>query len=62
MRSQWEIEEHFDSGVLVPLLTDWDLPDANVHAVYLERNPLSVKLRTLIDYLGEHLSQPSGRK
>lgn len=62
VRSQWEIEEHFDSGALVPLLTDWDLPDANVHAVYLERNQLSVKLRTFIDYLGAYLSQPSGRK
>ena len=62
VRSQWEIEEHFDSGKLVPLLADWDLPDANVHAVYLERNQLSVKLRTFIDHLGEYLSKPSGTK
>ncbi|MGN6082079.1 LysR family transcriptional regulator [Trinickia sp.] len=62
VRSQWEIAEHFDSGALVPLLTDWDLPDANVHAVYLERNQLSVKLRTFIDFLGAYLSQPSERK
>ena len=38
-----------------PLLTDWTLPDANIHAIHLERNQLSVKLRTFADFLGEFL-------
>jgi DNA-binding transcriptional LysR family regulator len=55
VRSQWEIEAHLAKGELVPLLADWALPDANIHAVYLERNQLSVKLRTFVEFLGEFL-------
>jgi LysR family transcriptional regulator, transcriptional activator for dmlA len=42
----------------VTLLDDWALPDANIHAIYLERNQLSVKLRTFVDFLGEFLRRP----
>jgi LysR family transcriptional regulator, transcriptional activator for dmlA len=59
VRSQWEIKRHLASGELVRLLTDWALPDANIHAIYLERNQLSVKLRTFVDFLGEYLRRPS---
>ena len=55
VRSQWEIDAHLRRGELVPLLEDWLLPDANIHAIYLERNQLSVKLRTFVDFLGEYL-------
>ena len=41
VRSQWEIEEHLARAELVPLLAEWTLPDANIHAIYLERNQLS---------------------
>jgi len=60
VRSQWEIEGHLARGELVTLLPDWALPDANIHAIYLERNQLSVKLRTFVDFLGEHLRRPGG--
>ena len=59
VRSQWEIERYLASGELVPLLSDWALPDANIHAIYLERNQLSVKLRTFVDFLGESLRRPA---
>ena len=55
VRSQWEIDGYLARGELVPLLDDWALPDANIHAIYLERNQLSVKLRTFVDFLGEYL-------
>ena len=55
VRSQWEIEGHLKRAELVSLLEDWSLPDANIHAVYLERNQLSVKLRTFVDFLGDYL-------
>ncbi|PPK42792.1 hypothetical protein B0G57_11643 [Trinickia symbiotica] len=46
----------------MPLLEDWSLPNANIHAVYLERNQLSVKLRTFVDFLSEYLRRsPSSR-
>ncbi|PTB22722.1 LysR family transcriptional regulator [Trinickia symbiotica] len=55
VRSQWEIQGHLEKGKLIPLLEDWSLPNANIHAIYLERNQLSVKLRTFVDFLGEYL-------
>jgi DNA-binding transcriptional LysR family regulator len=64
VRSQWEIERHLARGELEPLLVDWALPDADIHAIYLERNQLSVKLRTFVDFLGDYLrgvtDQPEG--
>jgi DNA-binding transcriptional LysR family regulator len=48
------------TSALVPLLSDWALPDANIHAIYLERNQLSVKLRTFVDFLGERLPRQGG--
>ena len=59
VRSQWEIERYVASGELIPLLTEWTLPDANIRAIYLERNQLSVKLRTFVDFLGEYLRRPA---
>jgi DNA-binding transcriptional LysR family regulator len=58
VRSEWEIGAFLARGELVPLLTEWTLPDADIHAIYLERNQLSVKLRTFVDFLGEYLRLP----
>ena len=55
VRSQWEIGAYLERGALVPILVDWALPGADIHAIYLERNQLSVKLRTFVDFLGEYL-------
>jgi DNA-binding transcriptional LysR family regulator len=55
VRSQWEIGEYLQTGKLVPLLTDWALPNADIYAVYLERHRLSAKLRTFIEFVGERL-------
>jgi DNA-binding transcriptional LysR family regulator len=60
VRSQWEVERHLARGELVTLLDDWALPDANIHAIYLERNQLSVRLRAFVDFLGEFLRRPGG--
>lgn len=55
VRSQWEISDHIEREELVPLLAEWALPNADIHAIYLERNRLSAKLRTFVDFLGEFL-------
>ncbi|MEM5313271.1 LysR family transcriptional regulator [Paraburkholderia sp. JHI869] len=60
VRSQWEIGEHIERGELVPLLTDWALPNADIHAIYLERNKLSAKLRSFVDFLGDYLRDAVG--
>jgi LysR family transcriptional activator of dmlA len=55
VRSQWEIGGHIERGELVPLLAEWALPNADIHAIYLERNRLSAKLRTFVDFLRDYL-------
>ncbi|MDR1710168.1 MAG: LysR family transcriptional regulator [Candidatus Accumulibacter sp.] len=55
VRSQWEIAGHIERGELVPLLAEWALPNADIHAIYLERHKLSAKLRSFVDFLEEYL-------
>lgn len=55
VRSEWEIAGHIARGELTPLLAEWSLPNADIHAIYLERNRLSAKLRAFVDFLGEFL-------
>jgi DNA-binding transcriptional LysR family regulator len=51
MRSEWDIHEHVRAGRLVPVLTDWALPVADIFAVYPERANLSAKVSAFIDFL-----------
>lgn len=60
VRSQWEIGEHIERGELVPLLAEWALPNADIHAIYLERNKLSAKLRSFVEFLGDYLRDEVG--
>ncbi|MGH8781734.1 LysR family transcriptional regulator [Paraburkholderia sp.] len=57
VRSEWETGELVRNGMLVPLLEEWTLPNADIYAVYLERHRLSPKLRTFIDFLGARLKR-----
>ncbi len=61
VRSQWEVEGYIERGELVPLLAEWALPNADIHAIYLERNQLSAKLRTFVDFLGDYLRSAFGQ-
>ena len=51
MRSEWDVRTHIEAGRLVPVLTDWTLPVADVFAVYPERANLSAKVTAFIDFL-----------
>ncbi|CAJ0680592.1 LysR family transcriptional regulator [Ralstonia mannitolilytica] len=53
MRSEWDIHAQVRDGRLVPVLTDWTLPVADVFAVYPERANLSAKVSAFIDFLSE---------
>jgi LysR family transcriptional activator of dmlA len=61
VRSQWETEALVRDGKLVVLLNDWALPNADIHAIYLERHQLSAKLRTFVEFLGEELRAGAGQ-
>lgn len=51
MRSQWEAAPMLRSGRLRRVLADWNLPPADVYAVFPSRSHLSAKTRALVDYL-----------
>ncbi|MFC4274617.1 LysR family transcriptional regulator [Achromobacter aloeverae] len=51
MRSLWEIAPLFRSGRLAPVLPKWDLPPADIYAVFPTRSYLSAKTRALVDFL-----------
>ena len=37
----------------MPLLTDWQLPPADIHIVFATRSQLSPRIRALVDFLIE---------
>ena len=45
-------------GRLVPLLSDFELPQFGIHAVYPNRRHLSPKVRAFIDFLDNHFGDP----
>lgn len=51
MRSLWEAAPMLAGGLLRPVLPDWELPPADIHAVFLTRGQLAAKTRALVDFL-----------
>ena len=43
------------AGRLVRVLADWPSPAAAIHALYPTSRHLSAKVRSFVDYLGDHL-------
>ncbi|MBP0597179.1 LysR family transcriptional regulator [Herbaspirillum sp. LeCh32-8] len=56
LRSQWDVQQFIDAGRLRRVLPDWDLPPADIYAVYPERLNLSAKVRVFIDFLEKTVS------
>ncbi len=53
MRSEWDAAALVREGRLQPVLADWSLPGADIHAVFPTRSHLSAKTRALVDFLLE---------
>nr|WP_052170636.1 LysR substrate-binding domain-containing protein [Massilia sp. JS1662] len=51
MRSEWDVHADIAAGRLVRILPDWDLPSADIFAVYPERANVSAKVNAFIDFL-----------
>ncbi|WP_326543485.1 LysR family transcriptional regulator [Pseudorhodoferax sp.] len=56
MRSLWEVAPLLRSGRLRPVLAAWDLPPADIYAVFPTRNQLAAKTRALVDFLLERFA------
>jgi LysR family transcriptional regulator, transcriptional activator for dmlA len=57
VRSIWDAEQYIKDGKLEPILTGWDLPNADIFAVFPTRNNLSAKTRAFVDFLLEDFSR-----
>jgi DNA-binding transcriptional LysR family regulator len=56
-RSEWDVAEHLHAGRLVPLLDEWQLPDADVVALISSRHGRSLRATRFLDLLHSSLSQ-----
>ena len=59
MRSEWDAAKFLRSGRLELLLEDYELPSADVYAVYSPKQNLSAKIRAFIEFLARHLPETS---
>jgi len=50
LRSEWDAAAYLRSGQLRAVLTDWDLPPADVNVVFPTRAHLSAKTRAFVDF------------
>lgn len=55
LRSEWDIVDHVKAGRLQIVLPEYAQNDANIYAVYPDRNNLPAKVRLFIDFLAESL-------
>jgi len=51
------VEHHLQSGELITLLDNYQVPDEGIWAVYPQNRHLSPKIRLLVDYLAEQLAE-----
>lgn len=60
MRAEWDLAKYLRSGRLELLLQDYELPPADIYAVYPARNNLSAKVRAFVDFLIQQFGQQPG--
>lgn len=53
MRAEWDLERYLESGRLVQVLGQYRTPDADIYAVYPQRDQLSARVRTFVNFLAE---------
>lgn len=57
MRAEWDIARHLRSGRLVPVLAQFETPDADIFAVYPRQRQHSVRVRAFVEFLAQSLQQ-----
>ncbi len=58
MRAEWDIARHLASGRLVPVLPQWETPEADIYAVWPQRLQLSTRVRAFVDFIAESFGAP----
>ncbi|MGB9107609.1 MAG: LysR substrate-binding domain-containing protein, partial [Telluria sp.] len=60
VRSEWDLARYVESGRLQIVLPQYRLPSADLFVYYLNRRNQPARVRAFIDFLAEHLRQPTG--
>lgn len=65
LRAEWDIQGYLDAGELVKVLPDHETPNADIYAVYSQRNQMSARILAFVDFVAEDLKgstrQPTRR-
>ncbi len=56
IRSEWILSEHLRDGRLVRLIPDYSLPEADVVALFADRNLRARRVQAFGDFIGRHLA------
>ncbi|MCC4273870.1 LysR family transcriptional regulator [Marinomonas communis] len=51
MRAEWDLAKYMRQGKLEAIFTDYETPEADIYAVYMERLNQSAKVTRFLDYL-----------
>ncbi len=62
MRSEWDTAPFVRAGRLEVLLADYELPPADIHAVFPQKRNLAAKVRAFVDFLTAHFGQGAGKE
>lgn len=62
MRAEWDIRSYLEQGRLVQVLPGWQTPNADIFAVYSQRQQLSTRVRSFVDFIARELAEPSPKQ
>ena len=57
LRAEWDIERYLRSGRLVPLLSQYQAPNADIYAVYPQRHQAAARVRAFVDFAALSMSR-----
>jgi DNA-binding transcriptional LysR family regulator len=61
MRSEWDAAKYLRSGRLEVLLDEYELPSADIYAIYSQKQNLAAKVRVFLEFLIRHFRGNSPR-
>jgi DNA-binding transcriptional LysR family regulator len=56
LRAEWDLKQHLERGELIPLLSGYETPNADIYAVYAQRHQMSTRIRTFVDFFAHELA------
>lgn len=59
MRSEWDAARFLRNGRLEAVLEEFELPTADIYAIYPQKHNLAAKVRVFIDFLIQHFHGPA---